>query len=121
MYYSIAELADKVTDYQVELLLLLDKGFEIVTNEGSDFRCWLVMEKETVKYAVRKDSADGLLANYLMKSVDESRRAHFRYQISDKGKTVLERIDVRKSSRMRAVERKLVKKGFEGIKYSHIN
>lgn len=121
MYYSVSELASKVTDYQVELLLLMDKGFDIVTNEGSGFRCWLEMERDSVDYAVRKDSANGVLELLLMKSVDEERRGHFRYQISDKGKTVLEHIDVRKPSRMRGIENKLVKKGFAGVKYSHIN
>lgn len=120
MYYTVSELADKVTDYQVELLLLLDKGFDIVTNEGSGFRCWLEMEIETVDYAVRKDSANSLLELLLMKPVDEDRRGHFRYHIADKGKLVLERIDVRKPNRMRAIENKLLKKGFEGVKYSHL-
>ena len=120
MYYSVSELAKKVTDYQVELLLLMDKGFDIVTNEGSGFRCWLEMEKDDVNYAVRKDSANSLLELLLMKSVDDSRRGHFRYQLSDKGKMVLEMIDVRKPSRMRGVERTILRKGIEGVTYSHI-
>lgn len=121
MYYSITDCANKVTDYQVEVMLLMDVGYDLLTNEGSNFSCWLEIEQQPVNFAVRKDSSNVLHELGLMKSIDETRRGHFRYQLTDKAKMVLEQIDVRKPSRMRAVENKLVKKGFEGIKYSHIS
>lgn len=121
MYYTVSELAKKVTDYQVELLLLMDVGYDLLTNEGSNFSCWLEIENQSVNVAVRKDSSNVLHELGLMKSVDDPRRGHFRYRLTDKAKMVLENIDVRNPARMRSVENKLVKKGFEGVKYSHIS
>lgn len=120
MYYSVSELAMKITPYQMELLLLMDKGFDLLSTEGANYRCWMEMENEDVGFTVRKDSANSLLELGLMKSVEEDRSGHFRYGISDKGVTVMERIDVRKPSRMRSVERTILKKGIEGVTYSHI-
>lgn len=121
MYYSITDCVKKVTDYQVELLLLMDVGYDLLTNEGANFSCWLEIEQQPVNFAVRTDSCNVLHELGLMKSIDESRSGHFRYQLTDKAKMVLENIDVRNPVRMRSVENKLVKKGFEGVKYSQIS
>lgn len=118
MYYCLSDCVQKATDYQVQVLLLMKAGYDLLTNEGSNFTCWMEHGKTPVKFTVRKDSINALHELGLLKSIEESRRGHFRYQLTEKAERVLEQIATRTPSRMRSVENQLNKKGMGGITYA---
>lgn len=120
MYYTISELARKVSNHHLEILLLLDKDFELMTTEGASYRCWMVFEEEDIRFTIQNRSANRMHELSLLKSIEEQRNGYFRYSISDKGKLLLEKISVAESTRMKAVEANLHRKGIEGIIYSKI-
>ena len=117
MYKTISELASALTDAQLEMLLLLNSGYELVTNEGANYRSWLDIEKQEVKYAVRNATGDILLSNDLIQMGEESISYLYRYKISKKGKDVLEQIALRKTYRLRTAINSIQHKGIDGISY----
>lgn len=118
MYKTISELASVLTDAQLEMLLLLNSGYELVTNEGANYRSWLDIEKQEVKYAVRNATGDILLSNALIVMGEESVSSLFRYKISKKGKDVLENIAWKKPTRLTSTCRSIQRKGIDGVDYN---
>lgn len=121
MYKSISELGRELSTAQLELLLLLGNGFDVVTNEGAGYRSWLELDRMPATYKFLNATADKLLGAGLMKSVDEEKSWLFRYQISKKGEDVLDYVNFRKPERLIAAIRSSHRKGIQGITYQKVS
>lgn len=90
MYRTNSEIAKMLSEYQISLMLYLNKGCHIVTNEGSYFRAWLEYERKEVSgLAVRKDSADKLLSLGVIKEDTTIVSRLYYYTLSENGLKVL--------------------------------
>lgn len=118
MYKTISELAKALTDAQLEILMLLYSGYELVTNEGVNYRCWLEIERQKTAYLVQKATGNKLLSEGLMVTADETIPSLFRFKISKKGKDVLEQIALRKPTRLTTTSRSIQRKGIDGVDYN---
>lgn len=108
-YISMYELKKNVTDYQLSLLICLQEGSDIVTNEGAYFRAWLETDGvENKKVSVRKDVADNMLSIGLIESKDGRSSRLFYYGLSKKAKELLPMID---AHRLMRIKNKLISKG----------
>lgn len=92
MYISNYEIKRAISGYQLELLCYLERGYEIVTNEGSGFRAWLEKDRKVVEgVTVRKDSAEKLLVWGLMESndIEDGGSRIFRYGVTTRAEQLL--------------------------------
>lgn len=111
MYKTMVETAKELSETQVSLLLLLSNGYKVVTNEGRNLKVWLEKDGAKVPYPIRKDTANHLASNQLMK-LQKERSLRFRFEISDKGQKVLTNVE---TSRLNRCMYRLTSKGFKGI------
>lgn len=118
MYKSISELANGISEVQLELLLLLNSGYELVTNEGTHYKTWLEIENQHVEYRVRNATANILLHDKLIMDELEPIPFLFRYKISKQGKNVLEYNSTRKPRRLDEATYNIKAKGIEGVHYN---
>lgn len=116
-YESIGEVGRGLSDAQLELMLLLANGYELVTNEGSGYRCWLELERLPVDFTIRNQTANVLHSKNLLIAVDEELSGFFRYQLADRGRDVLSYVYLMKQTRLPKAVWSVTNKGVEGIRY----
>lgn len=106
MYWTRNEKAKKLSEKQVELLLLMEGGMELVHNEGAGFRCWLEKDKEKISYTVRNATANVVVELKLLKLLPVQ-GALYRHELGHEGKLVLAQIEQHKKGRARRSLQKL--------------
>nr|WP_040109178.1 hypothetical protein [Jeotgalibacillus malaysiensis] len=109
MYWTRMEKANKLSDKQVELLLLLESGLELVHNEGAGFRCWLEKNNKKIPYTVRNATANVVMELNLMKLLPVKGYL-YRHELNEEGKLVLDVMDKSKKEKAR---RSLQKAGLD--------
>jgi hypothetical protein len=91
-YLSQRQIRDSLSDYQIYLLLLMRSGLYIVTNEGANFRAWVVnSDFQSVNlYKVRTNSLNILHTYGLMDHHEFHRNGIYAYKLSKLGMYILE-------------------------------
>lgn len=86
-YLSKYDLIRKLSDYQVQLLLLLKAGCRAVTNEGVNYRCWLEFKDSALPFRLRKDTLQHFYDLGLLTPIDDPlyRPGTYCYGLSAKG------------------------------------
>lgn len=98
MYWTWNEKAKKLSVKQLELVLLMEAGLELVHNEGAGFRCWLEKDKKRIPYTVRNATANVVMELNLMKLLPVQGHL-YRHEAHPDAKRVVEVVEMSKKER----------------------
>jgi hypothetical protein len=92
-------IVKEITDYQIQVLLLLHLGCTANNTEGANFKCWFEdMLGKKVDYPLRKDTLGNLVGVGLLEERNQNRHGVCSYKLAIKGSEVLNLLkDVRKA------------------------
>jgi hypothetical protein len=95
----------EISDYQIQVLLLLQLGCKAFTTEGSGFKAWLEdMSGKKIDFALRRDTLGNLYGLGLLEHALDNRRVVFPYKLSHKGLEIINLLkDTRKAPNIKRV------------------
>jgi hypothetical protein len=98
-------VVEDISDYQIQVLLLLQLGCIGLTTEGKGFKAWLEdMTGKKADFSLRKDTFNNLYGLGLLRHAQDYRVNVFAYKLSHKGLEVLNKLtDVRKAPNIKRV------------------
>jgi hypothetical protein len=98
-------IVEKISDYQIQVLLLLQLGCIGLTTEGKGFKAWFEdMNGKKVDFSLRKDTLGNLYGLGLLRNAQPNRHGVFPYKLSHKGLEVLNKLtDARKAPNIKRV------------------
>lgn len=101
------QIVRDITDYQIQVLMLLHLGCTLLCTEGSSYRVWLEdPTRQKVSFTLRKDTVNNLHGLGLLAHKPDTRFSVFAYSLSQKGTDILTML---KDDRKRPNELKLSK------------